>query len=400
MKTYQGCLVLLVLAVWWQPADAAIGKAIGEREIDDKRRLLHVLAIGISDYAASSISDLPGSVADVQAVATVLKKGAAALYGAVEVGELTDQQASKAAILQAVNRAAARLRAEDIFVFYFSGHTLSGHALSRYELSEGETWLAPQDAAPSGQGAQSLATLLSATELQAALDGVQANRRLLIFDGSMYVDVDTGVQGTHLIQATGPGGAAYSGVGLSRFTAVLQQGLQGWADADQDGRVSVFELAGYVGRHLPALGSDGSNRQFPGIRLYGPDFPLVGKSDEDSRPAAVSLADKLDATLVGLIRAYEADGMEGVRAYVAERQLDIPNAQVEVIINAISADNLGALKEQVVGLGGSVQTEFENILYATLPVGTLEDFVMQEAVWRMDWGGQVLFGPPTVPPSR
>ena len=373
-RAYRSALALaLVVSIWGQTAGADISIP------KENQSVLHVLAIVISDYEASSISNLPGSVADVQAVAAILKKGAAALYDAVEVVELVNQQASRAAVLQAVDQAAARLKAEDTFVFYFSGHALS-------------TYLLPQDAALSGQGSPILATLLSAADLRTALGGVQANHRLLIFD-SMYFDVDTGVQGTHLIQATGPGGVAFSGVGkeLSRFTVVLLQGLQGSADADQDGRVSVFELAGYVGRHLPASSSPS---QFPVIRLYGPDFPLVGKPEAGFGPAPVPLADKLDANLVDLIRIHEVDGMEGVQAYGAERQLDIPNGQVEVIINAISADNLDALKEQVVGLGGSVQTEFENILYATLPVGTLEDFVMQEAVWRVDWSRQV-FGPPS-----
>ena len=94
--------------------------------------------------------------------------------------------------------------------------------------------------------------------------------------------------------------------------------------------------------------------------------------------------------------------MEGVQAFGAEHQMEIPDGLVEVIVNAVSTDALGTLKDEIVRLGGSVQTEFENILYATLPVGALQGFVMQEAVWRVDWSRQV-FAPPsgTVPgPSR
>ena len=368
-KAYRSALALaLVVSIWGQTADAGFDEV--RSETHNRRSLLHVLAIGISDYEASSILNLPGSVADVQAVAAILKKGAAALYDAVEVVELVNQQASRAAVLQAVDHAAARLKAEDTFVFYFSGHA----------LSEGETYLLPQDAALSGQGSPILATLLSAADLRTALGGVQASHRLLIFD-SMYFNIDIGIEGTHVLQATGPEGSAMNDERGGVFTTVLLQALQGWADADQDGKVSVFDLAGFVGRHLPVFSS---SRQFPFIRLYGPDFSLLGKPQGDSGPATVGLADKLDANLVGLIRVYEAEGIEGVQAYGAARQIEVTDGRVQVVINAISSGSLDALKDQVTALGGSVQTEFENILYAMLPVGALEGFVMQAAVWRVD----------------
>ena len=341
-------------------------------------RVLYVLAIGIGDYA--EVYDVPGAAMDAQAVAAILKKGAAALYDVVEVVELVDQQATMAAILGAVNEAAGLLKAEDTFMLYFSGHV---HA------RDGEQYLVPHDARVTAgeprNEARNAMNLVGTAHLREALATVQAKQRLLLFD-SMHFDIRIGVQGTHVILGAGPGGVAFAEPDGAPFTRVLLQAMQGWADADQDGVVSVFELAVFVGRQLPALDS---NPQIPDITLYGTDFPLLSKDSRD----APALADKLDVNLVDLIRVYEAQGMEGIQAYSAEHQLGVLDGQVQVIINAVSPGALDALKDRVIRLGGAVETEFENILYAALPVGALKKFVMQEKVWRVDWSRQV-FGPP------
>ena len=382
MKGFCGGVVLallLALVVSNEEVSGAVEIPVSHSQ----PRVLYVVAIGIGDYAEAY--DLPGAAMEAQAVAAVLKKGAAALYDVVEVVELVDQQATMAAILGAVNEAAGLLKAEDTFMLYFSGHGYAG---------DGEHYLVPHDARLTAGKAGNARNLVGATHLREALATVQAKRRLLLFD-CMHFDVRIGVQGTHVILGAGPGGEAFTGPEGGPFTRALVQALQGWADADQDGQVSVFELAAFVGRQLPALDL---SPQIPLITLYGPDFPLLSK---DSREAPV-LADKLDANLVNLIRVYEAQGMEGVQAYSAEHQLGVLDGQVQVIINAVSPGALDALNDRVIRLGGAVETEFENTLYAALPIGALKNFVMQEKVWRVDWSRQV-FAPPRdtgLSPSR
>ena len=384
MKTYLGGFVLaLLLAVWWQPADADLVLERASLETSSKRQMLHVLAIG-SDYPSSWNPITGGS--DAQALAGVFKAGSGSLYGSAGVVEVVNDAATRDAILQAVNQAAAYLGPKDTFLFIFSGHVLA---------LEGQTYLVPHDAM-SDASQLDTSKLITAAELQAALDGVQARDQLLLFD-SEYLDLQFRAMGTHVLQASGPEGDSLQGRQYGQFTAVLLRALQGWADADQDGRVSVFEMAAFVGRHLPV---SSSRSQFPVIRLYGPDFPLVGRPVGDPSRAAVLLADKLDANLVDLIRVYEAEGIEGVQAYGTEHRLEIPDGRVEIVVNAVSTDTLDALKAEVIRLGGTVETEFENILYATLPVGALEDFVMQEAVWRVDWSRQVFAPPSDAMPSE
>ena len=126
---------------------------------------------------------------------------------------------------------------------------------------EGRTYLVPHDAV-SDAGELDTGRLITAAELQAALADVQAQDRLLLFD-SNYLDVKFADSGTHVLHASGPGMAAVQGRQYGRFTAVVLQALQGWGDADQDGRVSVLELAGLwlaifpPSRPLPSTPSSG-----------------------------------------------------------------------------------------------------------------------------------------------
>ena len=383
MKTFQGgilwALVLTLVVCKGQVGAGFVD--ISERHAQPQ--VLYVLAVGIGEYA--EILNLPGVKAETRALAAILKKGALALYDSVKVVEVVDEQATRAAILQALRRAAARLKAEDAFVFYFSGH-----ALDRELSHDGESYLLLYDAGPLSQDPPALTGRVSAADFRMALDGIQAKHRLVLFD-SVYFDFGFSTEGTHVIRAVGPKGVPLATKEGSPFAKALLQALRGWGDADQDGRVSVFELAGFVGRHLPALDP---RSQSPAIAFHGIDFPLVGK---DPRRAP-GLADKLDAGLVNLVRVQESEGMAAVQAFASEHQMEIPDGRVEVQINAVSLDYLDALKDEIAGRGGSVQTEFENVLYATLPIEALRDFVMQEAVWRVDWSRR-MFAPQNLAPS-
>ena len=373
MKVCGGVLALaMVVSLLGRPADAAVGRSPRENQA-----LLHVLAIG-SNYSSSELS-ISGA-ADAEALAGVFKADIGSLYGVVEVVEIVNVRATRTGILLAVNEAAAILEPEDTFVFFFSGHVTN---------QGGRAYLVPHGALLSDGNQLDTNELLSATDLQLALDRVRAEHRLLLFD-SDYIDIGLGTKGAHVFHASGPKGRALQGEKHGYFTAMLLQGLEGRADADQNERVSVLELADFVARHLPAFSSD---RQFPAIRLYGPDFPLVVRPKRDSDSAAASLADKLDAVLLNLIRSYEAKGFEGVQAYGDEHRLDLPNGQVLVTFNAASPSVVRHLKRQVARLGGVVETEFANLLYAFLPVAALEQVVMQTAVRRVYLGA-------SDPPSR
>lgn len=289
MKAYQGVLVLaLVLGIWGQESNAAIVRII---------TYVHVLTVGINAYESNP---LKYAVADAQAMGITLKRGAEQVWrpslNRVELVELVDQQATKGAILQAVNQAAEAveafkletferqesakhdsipsIRAETVFVFFFSGHMSPGPP----------SCLVPYNVTLSDQG-EAKGTMICADELRTVLEKVPATHRLWIFD-SNHVDIDSCsyiapdyIEGAHVLQATIQRGHAFEGKGHGWYTAALLQALQNWADVDydQDGRVSVRELAAAVGHQLPVVSV---GRQFPTSRLCGPgDFPLAGSLD-------------------------------------------------------------------------------------------------------------------------
>jgi hypothetical protein len=131
----------------------------------------------------------------------------------------------------------------------------------------------------------------------------------------------------------------------------------------------------------------------PPLHLTVADWQDLMASSPHVCGPAVGLAGKLDAELAGLIQSYAANGIEGAQAYGVEHQLDMQDGQVPVTITAASEDVINDLREQIVGAGGVVETDFGNVLYATLPVGRLERFVRRESVWRVDRSRQVASPP-------
>lgn len=135
---------------------------------------------------------------------------------------------------------------------------------------------------------------------------------------------------------------------------------------------------------------------------------VIGISDYASLPDqccaitdanALALADKLDTELVELIKAYETSGHQGVQAYSTQHYLALQGSHVPVKIIAVSEQEVDALKQHITRLGGTVDTTFENNLYATLPVPALKPFAMQPTIWRMDLPRPTQRAPPKRPPQ-
>ncbi|MCR9244877.1 MAG: caspase family protein [bacterium] len=76
------------------------------------------LLIGINDYRDPQIPDLRGCVNDVALMAHVLESR----YGFDEIERLTDAQATRAAILAALERAVSRTGRDDFLFVHYSGH--------------------------------------------------------------------------------------------------------------------------------------------------------------------------------------------------------------------------------------------------------------------------------------
>ena len=120
---------------------------------------LYVLAIGVGDYLRPELQ-LRYPAKDARDLAALLaeQKGQGRLYGRVEQRVLTDRQATKAAVLEALDWLQHRAGSADTTVLFLAGHGL------REPLTQ-EYYFLPADAEPN----QIVKSMLPASTLQQTL---------------------------------------------------------------------------------------------------------------------------------------------------------------------------------------------------------------------------------------
>ena len=147
-----------------------------------------------------------------------------------------------------------------------------------------------------------------------------------------------------------------------------------------------------------------------GVFLAGcstpPELPLVADGGIGDCSAVVSqfgvddavapsapLREKLDAALFGLVESYAEGGSDSALAHASSSGLDFSEGRVSVRVLAASAQGVECLERWIREAGGSVESEFENSIFASMPVGALRAFAASESVWRVD-AQRRLFAPP------
>ena len=105
---------------------------------------------------------------------------------------------------------------------------------------------------------------------------------------------------------------------------------------------------------------------------------------DGAAPPSVPLREKLGAHLLALSTSYADGGSQAVQTYARSAGLDLPEQRVSVQVLAASEQDVAGLEQRILEAGGSVQSTFENSIFATLPVPALAAFARREGVWRMD----------------
>jgi DNA-binding MurR/RpiR family transcriptional regulator len=249
-------------------------------------RLAHALAIGIDDYAA--LPKLRGAVADAADIAQTARA-----LGAEDVVLLTDAQADRVSILRAAEAMRARTKKGELVLLSIAGHgalepertrgsspdglsaafLLGGFApsgpattqrildaefmrLIRDFEDKGARVLFVADSCSGGGLARGVDARggelvyraapryrISADELKPISTDRDAAATELSFKRSLFLAAVERDQKSPEVRA--PGGDAWRGA----LSYALARGIEGAADADLDGRVSVKELFDYV-RHV------------------------------------------------------------------------------------------------------------------------------------------------------
>ena len=251
---------------------------------------LYALVVGIQDFENSSL-DLKYSVADATAIAQVLQKKAAPLFGKVNVEQLTTQKQTTKAALESAFARYRSIDPGDVFLFYVASHGTVANA----DLDSREYFLIS-----SNVNTTTLEAIrrdaVSEGELKQLIASIPATRKLLLLDtchaGAMgdammvttrelketaAVTVLSGAVGSTVLSASTSDQEALEGQdGHGLFTWVLLQGLDGSADARKNGYVKTFDLAAYVDDEVPKIAEQHFKRkQVPNLHNAGESFEIV-----------------------------------------------------------------------------------------------------------------------------
>jgi uncharacterized caspase-like protein len=209
------------------------------------------IVIGIRVYANNNT--LPNAQFDAEAIAAFLKTQQ------YQVTELYNQDASRAAILDAMDNVARIATSKDRVLFFFAGH---GYTETRGDLERG--YIVPYDGRPGQES-----SLIGMEQLRSESERMgNAHHQLFLMDSCYggtigmrdspmgvdprvpnYIAEITKRVAREALTAGGKDQRVEDGArsGHSRFTAALLEALQqGLADRDGDGYVTFPELQAYV----------------------------------------------------------------------------------------------------------------------------------------------------------
>jgi TolB-like protein len=253
--------------------------------------ILWVLSVGVSRYAEADLN-LAFADADARALSEQLQTAARrGPYREVRSLVLTDEQVTRESMLSGLSRFLGQAGPDDVAVLFVAGHGVR-------DLASGSYYFLPYPATADTL----LADGLRMSDFDESLRILRRNIRAVIVmldtchSGSLGIpsaavaspdemarQMTTG-DGFFLLAAAKPGEQSKERSALSHgaFTYAVLEGIEGQADADGDGSLSVSELFGYVARRVPQLTGGG---QHPYNKMEGTDLVLLNVGSVTPRPA-------------------------------------------------------------------------------------------------------------------
>ena len=247
---------------------------------------LYVLAVGINQYRDKSLQ-LNYAVSDAQAVQKKFLLQNNKLYNAIHIECLFDSEATKKNINKKFSELSSKIKTDDVFILYIAGHG-TVH-------KDGDYYFIPADFRYKSEDEISLSGV-SKTDLTKNLSLINASKSLVILDtcnsgafisdkGQRGMSEKTAIDrlsratGHATIVAAGDTQSAmegYNGHGL--FTYVLVEGLNGKADTNKDGFITLTELSNYIDNEVPNLSYEKwGYEQVPQRDLGKQDFPIYAE---------------------------------------------------------------------------------------------------------------------------
>ncbi len=246
----------------------------------------HILAVGINEYQNKALN-LNYAKTDANSFAQQMKKQGQQIYSNVVLHEIFDKEATKENILKKVSELQSKISVNDVFVFYYAGHG---------SMIDGKFYLVSSSASRLYDGDKMDEYGIEASVLQEAMLEIKALKQLIVMDacqsgGSVEILAQRGApeekaisqlsrsSGIHVMAAAGSEQYAteFESLGHGLFTYALLKGLAGAADgAPKDGKVTIYELKGYLDDQVPELSIlHKGSPQYPHTFSRGQDFPIV-----------------------------------------------------------------------------------------------------------------------------
>jgi len=239
---------------------------------------LWLLSIGVSRYRQADFN-LQFAADDARAIATSLQlQGDGPLYRQAKTLVLTDEEVTRESILGSLDRFLGQAGPDDVVAIFVAGHGVQDQATgSYYFLPYAAT---AQNLVSAGLRMSDFDEMVRVVRhnvraVVVMLDTCHAGALRVTSSGLVAADDPTARlsagEGFFLLAATKPGEDSIEEPSLAHgaFTYALLEGLQGGADANSDGLITVPDLFGYVARRVPQL-TEG--RQHPYHKEEGTDL--------------------------------------------------------------------------------------------------------------------------------
>ena len=291
------CLAGSALITWaiYEPSAArrvTSGMVLEERvesAAPGARSTLWLLSVGVSRYEDAALA-LEFADSDAREIARALRSAASGgHYREVRSLVLTNEKVTRASLLDGLANFLGKAGPDDVAALFFAGHGVR-------DLTSGTYYFLPHPA----RADNLLTEGLRMTDFDEMLRIIRRNVRAVIVmldtchAGALgvapkqVVSADemaaqmTAGEGFFLLAASRPGEESKEdrGLGHGAFTYSILEALDGRADRDGDGALSVSELFGYVAKRVPSLTG---GQQHPYHKTEGTDLILLSVTAEGQR---------------------------------------------------------------------------------------------------------------------
>lgn len=256
-------------------------------EVDVKPRLF-VLGVGVDEYRGDLFPALNYSVSDAEKLLTTIDAHGGDIYSSRTLIPLSNQQASAEKIEKQFLTLSKQIKPSDVFVLYMAGHgaAVDGkfHFFPWQEQYTGEIE-GTLTAAIDQQKLQYLMSQIPALKSAVVLDACYSGSFLSIDDQNLKTDGANArisrALGRAVLSATSENQEAIEGFrGMGVFTYALTKGLAGRAEANNDGVISISELAAYSRKEVSDISmAVWKKPQTPSYLIKGIDFSLAASKD-------------------------------------------------------------------------------------------------------------------------